>query len=119
MKILIVDDSKPVRQSLKKIFSELDQVQIVGEAETAATAFEMVAASKPEVIILDIALKEGSGFEVLEKTKAQEHPPVVVILTNYASPPFRKKAQYVERHHQWQNIIAAYEKELRRQIKSQ
>lgn len=80
-------------KALKKMFSELDRVRVVGEAETLPTALELLEALKPEVVILDIVLKEGSGFELLRRTKDQQHPPALIILTNYASPPFRKKAQ--------------------------
>jgi DNA-binding NarL/FixJ family response regulator len=78
---------------MKKLLAELDKVEIVGEAETALAALALMEKSKPEVVIVDIVLREGSGFEVLKNAKNQENSPLVIALTNDTSPPFRKKAQ--------------------------
>lgn len=93
MKLVIIEDSTPVRHSLKKLLAELEQIQIVGEAETLPAALELIENSKPEVIVLDLVLKDGSGFDVLKSVKSGAHPPLVIILTNYVSLPFRRKAQ--------------------------
>lgn len=93
MKLVIIEDSTPVRHSLKKLLAELEQIQIVGEAETLPAALELIENSKPEVIVLDLVLKDGSGFDVLKSVKNGAHPPLVIILTNYVSLPFRRKAQ--------------------------
>jgi DNA-binding NarL/FixJ family response regulator len=93
MKIFLVDDSASVRQSVKKLLAGLAHVKIVGEAETASVAQRLIENSNPEVVILDIVLKEGSGFDVLKEIKNRENSPKVIILTNYATPPFRKKAE--------------------------
>jgi DNA-binding NarL/FixJ family response regulator len=93
MKILLVDDSPSVRQSIKNLLSGLTYAQIVGEAETACAAQSLIENLNPEVIILDLVLKEGSGFDVLRKIKNRGNSPLVIMLTNYAAPPFRKKAQ--------------------------
>jgi DNA-binding NarL/FixJ family response regulator len=93
MKIFLVDDSASVRQSVKKLLSGLAHVRIVGEAETACVAQRLIENSNPEVVILDIVLKEGSGFDVLKEVKNREKSPLVIVLTNYATLPFRKKAE--------------------------
>lgn len=93
MRILLVDGSLPVRQSMKKLLAELDAAQIVGEAGTAPEALVLIEKSKPEVVILDIALKIGSGFEVLKIAKDRAEAPMVIALTNCVASPFRQKAQ--------------------------
>lgn len=93
MNIFLVDDSASVRQSVKKLLSGLAGVKIVGEAETAGVAQRLIENSNPEVVILDLVLKEGSGFDVLKEIKNREDSPLVIVLTNYATTPFRKKAE--------------------------
>ncbi len=93
MKTLIVDDSMLVRQSLKKLLTGINAIEIVGEAETLGAALELMQTTAAEVVILDLALQNGSGFEVIKKAKASENSPLVIVLTNYAALPFREKAQ--------------------------
>jgi DNA-binding NarL/FixJ family response regulator len=93
MKILLVDDSAPVRDSMKKLLSAIPHVEIIGEAENSCAALKLIKDLQPEVVILDIFLKEGSGFDVLQKIKNRENSPIVIVLTNYAASPFRKKAR--------------------------
>lgn len=93
MKILLVDDSASVRQSMKMLLSTIPHLEIIGEAESSRAALKLIKKLQPEVVILDVVLKEGSGFDVLKKIKSRENSPIVIVLTNYAASPFRKKAR--------------------------
>lgn len=86
MNILIVDDSVNIRNNLKKFFSEITGIIISGEAENAQSAIELFNSSKPDIIILDVELKESSGFDVLEYVKTKKNSiPVVIMFTNHAA----------------------------------
>lgn len=91
MKVLIVDDSALVRERLTTILSEVRGVQIVGEAKDSDGAKVGINKLKPNVVILDIRMPNGSGIEVLGKIKESQTPPVVIMLTNYPYPQYRKK----------------------------
>lgn len=94
MRTILVEDSAAVRQSLKKMLAQLsDEVQVVGEAETSLAALTLIEQTKPDVIILDFVLKDGSGFEVLSHAKDYEPRPLVIVFSNQSLPPFRKKAE--------------------------
>jgi DNA-binding NarL/FixJ family response regulator len=92
MTILIVDDSPEFRRSLRRLLDTLVDVKIVGEAGSVWEAIQLAAESKPEAVILDIKLPGGSGFDVLREIKKnnEEKVPLVVMLTNYASAPYRR-----------------------------
>lgn len=92
MNVFLVDDSATVRQSIRKMLADLEEVRVVGEAETSLAALTLIEELHPEVVILDIMLKEGSGFDVLKEIKNKKDSPIVIMLTNYASLPFRQKA---------------------------
>jgi DNA-binding NarL/FixJ family response regulator len=64
--VLIVDDHAAFRASARKLL-ELDGFDVVGEAADGAGALELVDRLKPELVLLDVALPDLSGFEVAER----------------------------------------------------
>lgn len=91
MKVLIADDSKLVRQRVIKILSSFDEIEKFIEAENAAEAIGYLHALSPEVIILDIAMPDESGLEVLKKIKSLNYEPFVIVLTNHSYPGYRNQ----------------------------
>jgi len=75
--VLIVDDHRAFRASAHTLL-ELDGFDVVGEAENGATGLDLVRALDPDVVLLDIALPDMSGFDVAE----QLAPATKVILTS-------------------------------------
>ena len=62
-KVLLVDDHTIVRQALKRMLIELDDIEVVGEASDGWQAIEMAKELKPDIILMDIALPEKNGIE--------------------------------------------------------
>lgn len=83
--LLLVDDSELVRAGLKSLLgvrSERSQLSIVGEAATATTAVAEAARLKPQVVLLDIRLPDGSGFEACRQILAKLPDTRVLVLTS-------------------------------------
>jgi DNA-binding NarL/FixJ family response regulator len=94
MNVFIVDDSKIVVEKLTAMLSAIDGVECVGHARNALDAIRSIVEMKPDVVILDIRLNGGgNGMDVLEQIKKENPPPVVIMLTNYPYPQYRKKCQ--------------------------
>lgn len=89
--IFIVDDSALLRERLVKMLSEIDGVEIVGQADNAAEAIEGIRKLKPKIVILDIQMPGGSGLKVLKAIKKEKNPPLMLMLTNHSYPQYRKK----------------------------
>ncbi|MGC2235425.1 MAG: response regulator transcription factor [Pyrinomonadaceae bacterium] len=89
--IFIVDDSELLRARLVKMLSEIDGVEIVGQASNAAEAIEGIRTLKPKIVILDIQMPGGSGLKVLKAIKKEKNPPLTLMLTNHSYPQYRKK----------------------------
>lgn len=89
-RVLIADDSAVVRKRLVDLFGDLDDVEIVGEAEDARIARNMAEQLRPEVAILDVVMPEGSGIDVLRYIKSSNPATKVVILTNFVDDESRK-----------------------------
>jgi DNA-binding NarL/FixJ family response regulator len=101
LEIFVVDDSRLLRERLAALIGQSSPLQLAGEAEDAATAIAAIGEKKPDVVILDIRLRSGNGFDVLHairhgQSSEQEHDrraPVVIVLTSYDYPEYRAQSR--------------------------
>ena len=91
MRVFIVDDSVLLREELTAMLSESEGVEIVGFAQDAPEALRTIPQARPDVVILDIRMPGGSGYEVLTHLKKEKPSPVVIMFTNYGDGPVRKR----------------------------
>ena len=69
--VLIVDDSKPIRERLVALLAESAQIQVVGQAENGREAWAAVRFLKPDIVVLDIRMPGSSGITLLKQIKAR------------------------------------------------
>jgi len=93
MKILIVDDSKILRERLTRVIAEIKGMEIVGEAETQSQTLRLIIKLKPDVVILDIRLKTGGGIKVLENIIKRSLKTEIIVCTNYSYTQYRRRCQ--------------------------
>jgi DNA-binding NarL/FixJ family response regulator len=91
MKVFIADDSLVLRERLEEMLSELPGVEIMGYAQDVPGALTSIKTLQPDVVILDIRMPGGSGVDVLQDIKRDRQTPVIIVLTNYPYPQYRKK----------------------------
>ena len=91
MKFFVVDDSELVVERIRALLSDIPGLEFIGHATNANDAVEAIERLKPDVVILDIRLIGENGMNVLERIKKEHAPPVVIMLTNYPYPQYRKK----------------------------
>lgn len=83
LRLLVVDDHEVVRQGLVALLDRRDSFQVVAEAGTVAEAIEQADRFRPDLVIMDVRLPDGSGIEACREIRA-EHPGTrVVMLTSY------------------------------------
>jgi two-component system LytT family response regulator len=80
VKALIVDDEPLARRELRRLLAAHPEVEVVGEAGSAAEAERVIAALAPELVFLDIQMPQRTGFQLLESL---EDAPQVVFTTAY------------------------------------
>lgn len=69
-KIYILDDHPIVIEGLKKLIDSQEDMQVIGSAEDANTALQQIGKLKPEIVVLDVTLKDRSGVDLIKKLKA-------------------------------------------------
>jgi DNA-binding NarL/FixJ family response regulator len=72
-KIYLLDDHPVVIEGLKKIIDQQEDMQVVGSAEDAVSGLQQIGKIKPEIVVLDITLKDRSGVDLIKKLRAS-HP---------------------------------------------
>ncbi len=91
LRIFLVDDSVVIRDRLKRLLADMNEVTVIGESGAAQEATDAILKQKPDVVLLDIHLLDGSGIDVLQRLKQAKPAPAVIILTNYPYPQYRQK----------------------------
>ena len=92
--VLVVDDSTIVRQRLCALLAEADDICVAGEACSVEEAWNLFEQCRPDAVVLDIQLPDGSGLEVLRRIKQTMPSCLVIMLTNLCEPPFRRGAHH-------------------------
>ncbi|MEF2552094.1 response regulator transcription factor [Aurantimonas sp. A2-1-M11] len=92
MKILIVDDHTVVRDGVRRLVEALD-VGEIGEAETPSEALAEFRRLRPDVVVLDINLKNGSGLDVLRRLRADDPKARIVVFSMYSDIVYAASAR--------------------------
>ena len=89
--VLIVDDSEMVRKRLRALVDDVAGVRVVGEAGGLGEARAALEAVRPDVVVLDLRLGDGSGLELLREMGPCRLAPRVIVLSNEAWPQYRRE----------------------------
>jgi len=92
MRILLVEDSQLLAKHLLEQVAAIPDVQTVAVVDTEQRAIDAIREQCPDLIILDLLLKQGTGFGVLTALPKLSKQPVSIVLTNYALPQYRERA---------------------------
>lgn len=81
--LLLVDDHEVVRQGLAALLGRRESFQVVGEAGTVAEAIAAARRFRPDLVVMDVRLPDGSGIEACREIRAELPDTRVVMLTSY------------------------------------
>ena len=85
IRVFVVDDHEVVRAGIRELLHDEPDIEVVGEAGTAAQARARVPALRPQVAILDVRLPDGNGVEICRDIRAAtDPPPACLMLTSYS-----------------------------------
>lgn len=93
LKVLIVEDSLTIQGCLVDMLDTVEGCSVAGIAASEEVADRMVVALRPDVVLLDVSLNPGNGFNVLKKLRQAGLQCKVLILTGQEIEPLRVTAQ--------------------------
>ena len=99
MKVLLVEDSALLRDVITENLKDCKQLDITQFAVTQSEAIALLDSQQFDMLLVDIELAEGNGFEVIKHTKTSDYTykaPVLIILTNNSHPHYRNFARQLD-----------------------
>jgi len=98
--VYLVEDSPILVRLLSDLLSTDATISVLGKAASARIAINEIRALSPDVVVLDIALQDSSGFTVLKKFPPTDRKrPVFIMLSNLALDPYRRRAANLGARH--------------------
>ena len=85
LRVLLADDHTIVREGLRALLASDDELEIVGEAQTGLEAVELVEKTKPDVVVMDLAMPELNGVDATARIRAASPATQVVVLSMHAT----------------------------------
>lgn len=85
IRVILVDDHQVLRDGLRALLEEEDDVQVIAEAGTGEEAIRLSIEKSPDVVVMDLGLPSKSGFEAIKDIRSQNLPVRIVVLSMYIS----------------------------------
>jgi DNA-binding NarL/FixJ family response regulator len=91
LRVLIADDNQPVAEMLTELITEAGRIEVVGIGESESGTLDAIRRLKPDVVVLDLTLKTGSGTNVIRAVRADPGLGAtrLLVTSNHASPQMR------------------------------
>jgi two-component system, NarL family, response regulator DevR len=84
IRVFLVDDHEVVRRGLRDLMDAEEDLEVVGDAATAGMALAGIAATSPDVAVLDVRLPDGNGVEVCREVRARDPRIACLMLTSFS-----------------------------------
>jgi DNA-binding NarL/FixJ family response regulator len=90
--VFLVEDSSEVRERLRAMLGAIPGARVAGAATGSDDAIRQILALRPDIVVLDLRLADGNGFDVLRAVHAAAPEIDVYLLSNFSSDAYREAA---------------------------
>jgi DNA-binding NarL/FixJ family response regulator len=121
-KVLIVDDHPPIREALAFRIGRQSDLEVCGEAADVDDALRLVESTKPDVAIVDISLKSGSGFDLIKRIKDRDDRVRMLVWSSHSESLYAERAikvgalGFINKDQETEKIIEAIRRVLEGKI---
>jgi DNA-binding NarL/FixJ family response regulator len=91
-RVFIVEDHPIVRHGLAELINAQDDLEVCGQAESAPEALQLIETIRPDVALVDIALKNGDGIELIAEATRRGHGVRMVVISSHDPANYEKRA---------------------------
>lgn len=92
IRVMIVDDHPLVRDGLRTHISRQADLEVCGEAESEPAALQLLDSVQPDVVVVDISLKEGSGIDLIKQMAGHDQSPQMLVFSMYDEDIYAERA---------------------------
>lgn len=113
--VILVEDHQLVREMWASLFADNNEIEVVGESGALAEAIEMIKIKKPDIVLLDINLPQGSGMDAVPLIREFAPSSKIIAVSMHNQPAYAKKMlqmgamAYVTKNSPHQEMLAAIE----------
>jgi DNA-binding NarL/FixJ family response regulator len=113
VRIVLVDDHPLVRDGLKSRLQSRPDWEVVGEADSAEEAVEIIRERHPDVVIVDLSLKRGSGLDLIKHICSFQSPPKILVCSMHDEALYAQRVLqagamgFVHKQHASEQIVTA------------
>ena len=90
--IFLVDDSEHLVENLTRLIKSVPGLVLSGSVGSVVKAIDIIICNKPDIIILDISLKDGCGIDIIQSIKNKLPGCIIIMFTNHNNEVFKKKS---------------------------
>ncbi len=85
IKIVVIEDNRLTRLSLKSALNEYEDMSVIGDTEDTITGQMMVEEIEPDIVLIDLGLSDGNGIEAISKIRARNKSVKIIALTSHSN----------------------------------
>ncbi|MBA3658595.1 MAG: response regulator transcription factor [Gemmatimonadales bacterium] len=121
-RVFVVDDHPIVRQGIALLIDQEPDLEVCGEAEEAESGLAAIAASRPDVVVLDISLPGPDGIDFLKTLRATDPALPVLVLSMHDESVYAERAiraganGYIMKQEATENVLVALRRILRHEM---
>ena len=85
IKIVVIEDNRLTRLSLKSALNEYEDMSVIGDTEDTITGQMMVKEIEPDIVLIDLGLSDKNGIEAISKIRARNKSVKIIALTSHSN----------------------------------
>jgi two-component system, OmpR family, response regulator len=92
IKLLVIEDSSVLADRIAEVIAEIPEIELIGVTDSEPEALRTLRKGAIHIVLLDLHLKQGTGFGILRSMSTLSNKPRTIVLTNHSSADYENNA---------------------------